>query len=362
MTFQFVVSIFLILATIVVFKQLQHAENRPIGYEQENLVEIPLRGDMAPKFQLLKNALSQIPGVVSISGGTNDLIAFGGATDGIDWPGKTADQRFWMTVTDVQYDWVKTAGLKMAEGRDFSPAFGTDSNACLINQAAALRMGLKSPIVGTKLGGSIVIGVVQDFVFNSPLSTPGPMFIKLNRGGMNHLFLRLRNDNIWRETMAQVELAVKKASPGAPFEYHFTSEVNQQRLEGMRYTSQLTNMTGILAIFISCLGLFGLSAFLAERRNKEIGVRKVLGASVSQVWLILSKDFLKPVLIAFLLAAPLGGWVLNKMLQNWDYRISLSWWMFAVAGLLALFIALATVSFHGIKAALTNPVKSLRTE
>lgn len=361
-TFQFMVSIFLILATIVIFKQLQHAENRPIGYEAENLVEIPLRGDMGPKFQLLKNELSQVPGVVSISGGTNNLVNFGGATDGIDWPGKTADQRFFITVTDVQYDWVKTAGLKMAEGRDFSPAFGTDTNACLINQSAARKMGLKSPIVGTKLNKSIVIGVVQDFVFNSPLATPGPMIMYLNRGGMNHMFLRLRNDNSWRKTMAQVELAMKKASPSSPFEYHFIDEVNQQRLEGMRYTSQLTNIIGVLAIFISCLGLFGLSAFLAERRNKEIGVRKVLGASVSQVWMILSKDFLKPVLIAFLLAAPLAGWTLNLMLQNWDYRISLSWWMFAVAGLLALLIALITVSFHGLKAALTNPVKSLRTE
>jgi len=361
-TFQFVVSIFLILATIVVFKQSQHAENRPVGYEAENLVQIPLRGDMGPKFQLLKNELSQVPGVVSISGGTNDLISYGGATDGVDWPGKTADQRFFITVTDVQYDWVKTAGLKMAEGRDFSPAFGTDTNACLINQAAALKMGLKSPVVGTKLSNSIVIGVVQDFVFNSPLAKPGPMLIHLNRGGMNHMFLRLRNDDSWRKTMAQVELAVKKASPGSPFEYHFIDEVNQQRLEGMRYTSQLTNIIGVLAIFISCLGLFGLSAFLAERRNKEIGVRKVLGASVSQVWVILSKDFLKPVLIAFLVAAPLGGWALHQMLQNWDYRISLSWWMFAVAGLLALLIALITVSFHGLKAALTNPVQSLRTE
>lgn len=361
-TFQFVVSIFLILATIVVFKQLQHAENRPVGYQAENLVEIPLRGDMGPKYQLLKNELSQISGVVSISGGTNNLISFGGATDGIDWPGKTADQRFWMTVTDVQYDWVKTAGLKMAEGRDFSQTFGTDTSGCLINEAAARKMGLKSPIVGIKLSGSRVVGVVQDFVFNSPMATPGPMLIHLNRGGMNHMFLRLRNDNNWRKTMAKVEQAVKKASPGSPFEYHFIDEVNQKRLEGMRYTSQLTNIIGVLAIFISCLGLFGLSAFLAERRNKEIGVRKVLGASVSQVWVILSKDFLKPVLIAFLVAAPLGGWALNMMLQNWDYRISLSWWMFAVAGLLALLIALITVSFHGLKAALTNPVKSLRTE
>jgi putative ABC transport system permease protein len=361
-TFQFLVSIFLIVAIIVIFKQLQYAENRPIGYDPENLVEIPLRGDMNGKFHLIKNELAQIPGVTSISGGSNDLIRFGGATDGIDWPGKMAGQNIWVTLTQVHYDWAKTAGLKMAEGRDFSPAYGTDTNACLINQAAVLKMGLKTPVVGTRLSGATVIGVVQDFVYNSPFSTPQPMLIELGTGGMNHLFVRVRNDKNWRKTMAQIELAVKKNNPNYPFEYHFVSEEFQKRFEGIRSTSQLTNIVGILAIFISCLGLFGLSAFLAERRNKEIGVRKVLGASVSQLWLILSKDFLKPVLIAFVLASPLAGWVMNKMLLNWDYHISLSWWMFVLAGLLAIVIALATVSFHGIKAALTNPVKSLRTE
>jgi putative ABC transport system permease protein len=203
---------------------------------------------------------------------------------------------------------------------------------------------------------------VQDFVYNSPYSTPKPMLIHLSTGNMNHIFIRLRNDDNWKATMGRIELAIKKSNPNYPFDYSFTNEEYQKRFQGMRYTSQLTNGVGGLAIFISCLGLFGLSAFLAERRNKEIGVRKVLGASVSQVWLILSKDFLKPVVIAFILASPLAGWVLNKMLLNWDYHINLSWWMFALGGILALIIAVVTVSFHGIKAALTNPVKSLRTE
>lgn len=361
-TFQFMTSIFLIIATIVVFKQLRHAENRPIGYDPENLLEIPLRGDMTGKFHLIKTELAQIPGVTSISGGSNDLIRFGGATDGINWPGKIPGQNIWVTLTDVHYDWVKTAGLKMAEGRDFSPAFGTDTNACLINQAAVRKMGLKAPVVGTQLSGATVIGVVQDFVFNSPFSTPKPMLMQLARGGANHLLVRIRNDNNWRKTLGQIELAIKKSNPNYPFDYHFTSEEYQKRFQGIRYTSQLTNIVGGLTIFISCLGLFGLSAFLAERRNKEIGVRKVLGASVSQLWLILSKDFLKPVAVAFILASPLAGWAMSKMLLNWDYHISLSWWMFAVAGVLAFIIAIATVSFHGIKAALINPAKSLRTE
>lgn len=361
-TFQFMISIFLIIATIVIFKQLRYVENRPVGYNPENLLEIPLRGDMGGKFQLIKNEMVRIPGIISISGGSNDLIRFGGATDGIQWPGKTADQNIWVTLTDVHYDWVKTAGLKMAEGREFSPTFGTDTNACLINQTAVTKMGLKPPVVGTKLGSTTVIGVVQDFVFNSPFATPKPMLIRLGRGGANHLFVRLRNDENRPRTLATVEQVMKKINPSYPFEYHLVSEEFQKRFEGVRYTSQLTNIVGILAIFISCLGLFGLSAFLAERRNKEIGVRKVLGASVPQVWFILSKDFLKPVLVAFVLASPLAGWLLNKMLLNWDYHISLSWWMFALAGALAIIIALITVSFHGFRAALRNPVQSLRTE
>ncbi|MDF2188163.1 ABC transporter permease [Paraflavitalea sp. CAU 1676] len=361
-TFQFMISIFLIIATIVIYKQLRHAENRPIGYEASNLLEIPLRGEIGNKYALLSSELKQVPGVVSVSGGGNNLINFGGATDGISWPGRGTNERMWVTLTDVQYGWVKTAGLTMAEGREFDPAYGTDSNAVLLNEVAVKKMRLKSPVVGTRVGGSTVIGVVKDFVYNSPLATPKPMYIKLTRAHVNHLFVRITNDDQWQGTVDRIEQAIKKVDSQTPFRYHFVGEQFQKRLKGIRYTSQFTNLVGILAIFISCLGLFGLSAFLAERRQKEIGVRKVLGANVAQVWLILSKDFLKPVMAAFLLAAPLAGWALHTMLQNWDYRISLAWWMFAVAGLTVTFIAVATVSFHGIRAALVKPSASLRSE
>ena len=361
-TFQFMVSIFLILATIVLYKQLRHAESRPIGYEAENLLEIPLKGDLVRKYDLLKNELGLVPGVVSVSGGGNNLIGFGGATDGLGWPGRGPDERLWVTLTDVQYDWVKTTGLQMAEGREFSPAYGTDTNAVLLNESAVRNMRLQSPVVGTRVAGATVIGVVKDFVYNSPYSTPRPMVIQLTRAHVNHVFVRIRNDKDWRQTIARVEGALKKADPQFPFEYHFVNEQHQKKFKGVRFTSQLANIVGALAIFISCLGLFGLSAFLAERRQKEIGVRKVLGATITQVWMILSKDFLKPVLLAFLLAGPLAGWVMHQMLQNWDYRISLAWWMFAVAGVTVLIIALLTVSFHGIKASLVSPSRSLRSE
>jgi ABC-type antimicrobial peptide transport system permease subunit len=179
---------------------------------------------------------------------------------------------------------------------------------------------------------------------------------------MNYFFVRLPNDADWRKRIAQIEQVVKKHNPDYPFEFHFTKDVYQQQFNGIRSTGQMVSLTGILAIFISCMGLFGLSAFLAERRNKEIGIRKVFGANVARIWLMLSQDFLKPVLIAYVIATPLAGWAMQLLLSSFDYHIGLSWWIFALAGALVLLVALFTISYQGIKAALTNPVDSLRAE
>ena len=361
-TFQFVVTIFLIIATIVILKQESYVEARPIGYNPENLIDIPARGDMTGKFNLIRNECLKIPGVTGISGGSDDLIRFGAGTDGIQWPGKTANQDFYVKVTNVQYDWAKTAGLTMAEGRDFNPAFGADSLGCLINQAAVRKMGLRQPIVGTQLGSNTIIGVISDFQCNDVFNNPEPMVIYLNTVTTNHIFLRIRNNDQWQQTIAKVGQAVKGIIPGAPFEFHFTAVQYQKQFDGIRSTLQTLNWVGSLAILISCLGLFGLSAFMAERRTKEISIRKILGAGAAGIWFNLSKDFLKPVLIGFIIAAPLAGWSMEILLQHFDYRISLSWWIFALAGLIALLIALATVSYQGIRAALANPANSLRTE
>lgn len=364
-TFQFVISIFLIIATMVIYKQIDHAQNRPLGYDAENLIELPARGDMSGKFDVLKNELVQIPGITSVAAGSHDLINFGSNTSGIEWPGKTADQDFLVSVTLVSYDWTKTAGLKLLEGRDFSPEFGSDTLCCLLNQTAVRRMGLKEPVVGSTIrydSTITIIGVVEDFVYNDPFSAPMPMAVFLSTGSMNHFFVRFQNDNNWRQSLSQIEQTVKKHNPTYPFEFNFTKEAYQRNFDEMRSVGQLANVFGGLAIFISCLGLFGLSAFVAERRNKEIGIRKVLGATVANVWFALSKDFLQPVLLAFLLAAPLAGWAMQKLLDRFEYRIDLYWWIFASAGLAALAVALLTVSYQGVKAALLNPVTSLRSE
>jgi len=361
-TFQFVISIFLIIATIVIAKQIDYLEQRPVGYDANRLIDIKANSDLSSKYGIVKNELLQIPGVKNVSAGTDNLVRFGGAFNGLDWPGKTPDQDFYITATNVGYDWIKTAGFQLAAGRDFSTSFGTDTSACLINQAAAKRMGLKEPIVGTKLGKNTVIGVIKDFVYNHPFASPEPMVVYLSKHNLNHFFVRLNNDEKWREGVAQIEKVVKKTSPDFPFEFEFTKEEYQKNFKEFDSLRQMSNLFSSMAIFISCLGLFGLSAFLAERRSKEISIRKVLGASVGSLWLTLSKDFLKPVFIAFIIAAPVTGLAMQKVLGFMDYYIQLSWWMFAIAALAAIAIAVVTVSYNGIKAALANPVKSLRNE
>jgi putative ABC transport system permease protein len=361
-TFQFVISIFLIIVTIVVYRQVQHAQSRPIGYDQENLIEVPARGDMADKFNSVKNDLLQIPGIHAVSAGTDNLTGFGTTINGFEWPGKTADQDFPFSVTHVQYDWIKTTGLKIREGRDFSPGYGSDTSACLINEAAVKKMGLKEPVAGTMLDNHKIIGVIADFIYNDAFTSPGPMIAFLSQGTMSHFFIRLQAGEKWQGNMAAISTAVKKNNPNYPFEFHLTKEEFQRKFTGIRSGGQFASIVGVLAIIVSSLGLFALSAFVAERRTKEIGVRKVLGASAGSIWLSLSKDFLKPVVLAFILASPLAAFAMQKMLLTMEYHIELSWWMFALAGLLAILIAIITVSFQGVKAAMANPVKSLRTE
>ncbi|MDQ2721103.1 MAG: ABC transporter permease [Bacteroidota bacterium] len=361
-TFQFIISIFLIIAIIVIFKQLDFLQKRPIGYDQENLIDIDARGDLKDKFSLVKNDLLKIPGVKNVSAGTDNLIRFGGAFNGLEWPGKTAGQDFFITSTSVQYDWAKTAGFTIAEGRDFSPEYGADSSACLVNEAAVKRMGLKEPVVGIKLGNNNVIGVVKDFVFNHPFSSTEPMIVYLDKGSVNHFFVRISNDEKWKENLARIEAAIKKIDSDVPFEFQFVKEEYQKNFAEIQSGSQMASLFGGMAIFISCLGLFGLSAFLAERRSKEISIRKILGASMGSLWYSLSRDFLKPVFIAFIIAAPIAAWSMQKMLSFMDYHIHLSGWMFVLAGVLAFLISIFTISFHAIKAAVANPVDSLRSE
>ena len=248
------------------------------------------------------------------------------------------------------------------EGRDFSPAFSTDSTACIINESTVQKMGLKEPVVGQKIGGKTVIGVFQNFVYNNPSGIIAPMVISLQTSNLPHFFVRIKNDDHWQNTVAQIEKAVKKLNHNYPFEYSFTKADYQRRFEEWSSVGLAATIFGSMAIFIACLGLFGLSSFLAEKRGKEISIRKVFGANAKSIWVLLSKDFLKPVFIAMAIVIPISVWLAHAFLSGITYHTELTWWMFALAGALTILIALIIVSFQGIKAALANPVKSLRTE
>lgn len=364
-TFQFVISIFLIITTMVIHRQLEHIASRPLGYDTKHLISIPVRGDMAAKFDVFKQELLQLPGVRSVSAGSHNMVSFGSNTSGFEWPGKTVDQDFLITFTEVGYDFVKTTGLELAEGRDFSAEFGGDTLACLLNETAVRKMGLKEPVLGTVIQSDtnvVVVGVVKDFVFNNPENTIDPMIMFLTKENYSSFFIQFDNDGQWKNHLAKIESTSKKVFSEYPFEFRFVKDDYQANFEGIRSTGKMANAFSILAIFISCLGLFGLSAFFAEKRSKEIGIRKVLGASVPGLWMFLSKDFFKPVLLAFFLTLPPAVFAMNKLLSSFDYHTELSWTIFALAGLTALGIAIFTVSFQSIKAALSNPIKSLRNE
>jgi putative ABC transport system permease protein len=361
-TFQFVLSIFFIIATIVLYSEIDHIRNRPLGYDQENLVKIAAPGDLAGKFEVFKNEGSTIAGVKEITAGSDNILQFGSGISGLDWTGKQPGQEMSILTTDVQYNWTATMGIKMVEGRDFSPAFGSDSSHILLNQACVDKMGWKSPYIGKKVGDRTVIGVFGNFVFNNPSGIIAPMMVSLNTGRLSNFYVRIRNDGHWQQTIGQLTKTAKKLNPEFPVDLSFTKEGYQQRFEILSSLKMISVLFGGMAIFISCLGLFGLSAFLAERRGKEMSIRKVLGASARSVWFLLSGDFLKPVLIGMLIAVPLAFMAMQAMLSNIVYRIQLSWWMFAAAGIIAVAIALLTVSFQGIRAALENPVKNLKAE
>jgi putative ABC transport system permease protein len=361
-TFQFVISVFLVVTTIVLVKQIRYIESRPLGYETSNLIDVTADGDLPARFDLFRSQVATIPGVVNLTASSSNLIGVGNSLAGLDWPGKTPDQDFSIGAAWVQYDWTKTAGLTLVEGRDFGPEFGADSSTCLINQTAARKMGLKEPWLGTKVGGKTVVGVLQDFVFNGLGKAPQPLIVYLGKENLNHFLIRLTNDGQWKAHLSQIEQVAKSLNPGYPFTFQFTDDEHQDQFKKDFGTEQLANIFAVMAILISCLGLFGLASFLVEKRTKEISIRKVLGASPADLWLSLSTEMLKPVVLGFIVATPLAVMALSAALSVSDYHIRLSWWFFAVAGVGAVLIALATVSYHGIRATRINPAKALQTE
>ena len=362
-TLQFGFSIFLIISMFVIYNQIQLAKGRDIGYSQENLITVPLNDAYGDNIQPLKLELLS-SGVVESLVRANSAITDINSNNFVGWPGKPEELKVIFTTIVTDYDWAKTMGVKMIEGRDFSEDFKSDSTAIIINKAALKLMGLKDPI-GTELDlwgkKRKLIGVYDDVLMGSPYEEVKPMFAVLDNWG-GSITIRLKKTNDLPASLKTVEDIFKKYGPAYPFEYTFVDVEFQKKFTTINLTSSLASLFAILAIVITGLGLFGLAAFTAEQRTKEIGIRKVLGASVPSIVNLISKDFSLLVIIAFVIWSPLSWWAMNNYLQRYSIRTDIAWWIFPATGAIALIFALLIVSTQALRAAHTNPVNSLRNE
>ncbi|HYJ64250.1 MAG TPA: ABC transporter permease [Parafilimonas sp.] len=369
--FQFAVSIILIVGTIVIYKQLHYIQTKNLGYSKDQVLVVNGISSLNKNTDAFKNEVLQLPGVVTgtLSGYLPVANTYRSDNTYSKESVLTATNGFDMQNWSIDYDYIKTLNMQIIKGRNFSREFGGDSNAVIINETTAKILGYGDPI-GKKIFRSVddeghvaaltIIGVVKNFNFETLHKDVGPLGFTLG-GGFGFGAFKINTSNI-QNLIAQIQTKWKALAPGLPFSYNFLNESFDKMYRAEQRVGKIALIFSVLAIFIACLGLFGLATFIAEQRTKEIGIRKVLGASVQGIVQMLSKDFLKLVAIAFVFAAPLAWWAMNTWLHDFAYRINIEWWFFAFAGLGALAIALITVSFQAIRAATTNPVKSLRTE
>ena len=364
--FQFALSAILIISTIVVSKQVKFIQTRNLGYDRENLVYVPVEGDLGANFNVFKNEALSMPGIRSVAEISDDPTLIDNSTTSVLWDGKSPNTTISFPNFAVGYDFVPTMKLKMIAGRDFSREFQADSANYIINQVAAQKIGYANPVGryitmwGVK---GKIIGLVKDFHFQSLHTQIQPLIIHLVRGKLDdgEILVRTRPGQN-KQALASIGALCRQLNPDFPFTYTFSDEEYQKLYTSEQVVGKLSNVFAFLAIFISCLGLLGLAIFTAEQRVKEIGIRKVLGASISSLFALLSSEFILLVMIALLIATPVAWYAMNSWLQGFAYRTQVQWWVFAISGAMIVLIALATVSFQAIKAALINPVKSLRSE
>jgi putative ABC transport system permease protein len=366
--FQFTVSMALIIGTAIIYLQVQFSKNRPIGYDRNNLMMISMKTpEFHDKSELLRNELKTSGAIVEFAQSSSPLTEVWSNVSGFNWQGKDPNLDTDFGIINVTPEFGKTVGWNFKEGRDFSRAFSRDSLSVILNEAAVKFMGIKNPIGKTIWGDDknksfTIIGVIKDMLMQSPYKPVKQSFYFLNYKDVNWINLKLNPNKSASESIAKIGSIFKKHISSAPFEYKFADDEFAAKFKTEEQIGKLALFFAILAIFISCLGLFGLASFVAEQRTKEIGIRKVLGATVMNLWTLLSKDFVFLVIISVVIATPIAYLFMNNWLQKYDYRTNISWWVFAFSGVGVLAITLLTVSFQAIKAALANPVKSLRTE
>ncbi|UFH55854.1 ABC transporter permease [Spirosoma sp. KNUC1025] len=362
---QFTVSITLIIGTIIVFQQIQHAKNRPVGYDRSGLLQISIGPGLSGKYDALRDDLLKSGVVYEMSQSSSPTTGVWSNQIGFEWEGKDPKSLPLFGIVATSHHFGKTIGWKILEGRDFSRDYSTDTSAFILNEAAVKLTGLKN-IVGKTIrydGKPMqVVGVVKDMVMESPYTPIKPTIFLVKYDWSNIFNVKLQPNTPVETALKKVEAVFKKYDPDNPFDFKFTDDEYDAKFRTEERVGKLARVFAVLAIFISCLGLFGLASFMAEQRIKEIGVRKVLGASVFSLWGLLSQDFVRLVLLSFLIATPIAWYSLDDWLQQYDYRTTISWAIFILSGLGAAVITLLTVSYQAIRAALMNPVQSLRSE
>ena len=364
---QFTFAIFLIICTIIVKQQIDYAQNRQTGYDKNNLVYHLFTGDIEKNYAVIKNELLSTGVASSVVKTSSPLTESWSDGWGQEWEGKDPQDKTDFNRYSQEGGLGITAGLQFVKGRDFDlKQYPSDSTGMIINESALKVMKFKEPIGKIVKDNGIewhIVGVIKDFILTSPYEPTRPMLISGAKSGWFQTILMKLNPNApMAQNLQKAEAIFRKYNPEYPFEYKFVDEEYAYKFQDEQRTGTLAALFAGLSIFISCLGLFGLATYMAENRIKEIGVRKVLGASVGSITSLLSKDFIKLVFISFILAAPIAWMLMHNWLQKYTYRISIQWWVFILAGVISMLIAVATVSYQAIKAALANPVKSLRTE
>lgn len=366
--FQFTISVILVIGTLTVFRQLQHVEDRPVGYDREQLLYVPINtSKIITGFETLRTELMESPFIKEVAASDVLITDMFVTNSGFEWNGKEPSMNDQFTTLRTTYGYGDMVDWELTEGRGFSRSFASDSLAFIINETAAKYMGLENPVgeyVQWGNNGSYkIIGVVKDMVTQSPYDAVQPSIFTLHYGNfLNYVNIKLAGGENSKAALAHIESVFERYDPKSLFSYNFLDEQYAKKFREEKRTGRLASLFAVLAILISCLGVFGLSAFVAEQRTKEIGIRKVLGASVFGLWKMLSKDFVVLVAISCFIAVPIGYYYMDGWLDGFAYRTEISWGILAFAVLAALIITLLTVSFQSIKAASVDPVRSLRSE
>jgi ABC-type antimicrobial peptide transport system permease subunit len=360
---QFVISILLISSTIIVYQQIQFIKNRSVGYDPNNLIMFPSSEEIDKSFAVIKQELLKSGMIEAVTRTSSPITEVWWKTGSPDWEGKPANLSIIMSGIATDVDFTKTMGIKILQGKDFS---GTpvDSSSMLLNKAAVDAMGLKNPIgMQMRYGRNYtVIGVADNIIMESPFKPVDPMLILYNGNNSSMISVRLKDNAQPQKALTLIGTIYKRFNPADAFEYQFVDQEDGKKFTAEQTINKITNIFAALAIFICCMGLAGLASFTIEKRIREIGIRKVLGATVGQLLMLISKEFLKLVTVAFVIAVPLTWWFMYNWLQKYDFRITISSWLFISVGLVILLLTMVVVSLNTIRAAMSNPVKALRTE